>query len=256
MEARPYKKIYLDSSFFLAHLKKETIVCEGGLQRWEITSAILDDAEHKRCDVFTSAATLSEVRRIRPRNVELDLAELQTIHRLFENEYFHVMDVIREIGEKAGEFGALYGIQPFDAIHLASAVFWKCEAVFAWDKPLVEIMKGIAVEGVVVVEPTLLGKQLPLLLAPPADIPVDVTEDILADEVEGAVKEDEQEAISAPSTEARSELTSDVESSTQLEVTTADPTANAPLAAAPQEARDPAPDGAPDSPPEAKLGPA
>ncbi len=75
----------------------------------------------------------------------------------FEHEYIRLIEVNREIGEMAQEFGALHRIQPTDAIHLASAVWWKCDALLVWDKRFARNFQSGTVHGVLVTEPYYYG---------------------------------------------------------------------------------------------------
>ena len=75
----------------------------------------------------------------------------------FEHEYIRLIEVNREIGEMAQEFGAMYGIQPMDAIHLASAVWWGCDSLLVWDKRFTRNFQSGPVQGVLVTEPYYYG---------------------------------------------------------------------------------------------------
>ncbi len=153
-------KPYLDSSVFFAHIKREEIVCPGGLKRWEITQHILNGAEASQYQIYTSTATIAEVRRIRTRVEQLDQAELQQIQEFFQHQYIYTIDVTREIAEKAQALGAEYGITTIDSIHLATAIWWQCDVMLVWDKPFSQHFEGTPIEGVRVAEPYWEG-QLP-----------------------------------------------------------------------------------------------
>jgi hypothetical protein len=110
--ANPFSKPYLDSSVFFALVKKEQIICPGGLTRWEIAKHIFEDAEAGKYTIFTSTVTIAEVRRIRERTEQLDQTELQTIQDFFQHEFIQPIDVTREIAEKAQELGAQMALHP------------------------------------------------------------------------------------------------------------------------------------------------
>jgi predicted nucleic acid-binding protein len=107
--ADPFKKPYLDSSVFLALVKREEIPCPGGLVRWQIAERILEDAASGEYNIFTSTATIAEVRRVRRQDQPLAPDELRLVQEFFQHEYIQTIDVTREIAEKAQELGATYG---------------------------------------------------------------------------------------------------------------------------------------------------
>ena len=103
--AEPFAMPYLDSSVFFALVKREQIVCPSGLSRWETAKHIFDDAESGKYKIFTSTATIVEVRRIHQRTETLDQAELRQIQEFFQHQFILTIDVTREIAEKAQELG-------------------------------------------------------------------------------------------------------------------------------------------------------
>jgi predicted nucleic acid-binding protein len=158
--ADPFKKPYLDSSVFLALVKREEIPCPGGLVRWQIAERILEDAASGEYNIFTSTATIAEVRRVRRQDQPLAADELRLVQEFFQHEYIQTIDVTREIAEKAQELGATYGITTIDAIHLSTAIWWECDVLLVWDKRFSLHFEDGPVEGVTVVEPYWEG-QLP-----------------------------------------------------------------------------------------------
>ncbi len=151
--AESFSKPYLDSSVFFAHVKKETIECPDGLKRWEVAYGILKDAQSGLYKVFTSTVTLAEVRRIKIKNEELNESELEAVRNLFAHEFISLVEVNREIAEKAQRLGATYGISPMDSLHLATAIWWKCDVFLYWDKKLAAALGPGPIEDVVLAEP-------------------------------------------------------------------------------------------------------
>ena len=154
----PLERPYLDSSVFLAHIKEEKLKCPDGRTRIEITTHIFEDAEQSKYTIYTSTVTLAEVRRLKEAEKELTEAELQKIKDLFnrymQHEWIYLIEVNREIGEKAQDIGAKYGITPLDAIHLASAIWWQCNVFLVWDKhSLTKKIPDCQIEGVYIIEP-------------------------------------------------------------------------------------------------------
>ncbi len=151
--ADAFRRPYLDSSVFFAHIKREEIDCGDGLQRWEVAYRILKDAETGKFTALTSTVTLAEVRRIKVKHEELDEDELVAVRSLFAHEYIQLIEVSREIGEKAQRLGATYGITPMDAIHLATAIWWECDVFLYWDKRLAAALGPGPIENVTLADP-------------------------------------------------------------------------------------------------------
>ena len=74
--------------------------------RWEITQHILNDAEAGHYDIYTSTATIAEVRRLQSRTDRSDEAELRQIREFFQHQFIHTIDVTRQIAEKAQALGS------------------------------------------------------------------------------------------------------------------------------------------------------
>ena len=148
-----FRQPYLDSSVFFALIKQEQIPCPGGLTRWEIAQRIFQDAEAGQYRIYTSTATIAEVRRIRNQNEPLSHSELRQIQEFFQRSYILTIDVTREVAEKAQELGAAFNLTPIDAIHLATSIIWGCDVLLVWDKRFSQRFASGPVEGVRVIEP-------------------------------------------------------------------------------------------------------
>jgi predicted nucleic acid-binding protein len=148
---------YLDSSVFIAHIKQETLPASGGLTRVQITRALLNGAAQGRFRIRTSFWTLAEVRRVRSAQEQLTADELPTVNSLFaeyfEHRWIEPVELGREIAEKAQTLGAIYGILPGDAVHLASAILSGSKLLMAWDKPFLAAFPTGECEGVRILEP-------------------------------------------------------------------------------------------------------
>lgn len=174
----PLETPYLDASVFLAHVKEEPHPAFNGRPRFEITTNILEGARQVKYVIYTSFLTIAEVRRLRESKKELDSSELLKINALFadflEHEWIMPIEVSREIAEKAQELGAIYGMAPTDAIHLASAILNKCNVLMVWDKPrFSDLFKDGPIEGVHVLEPYWEGIVLAPLAPPPEQVVTD-----------------------------------------------------------------------------------
>lgn len=177
----PLTQPYLDSSVFVAHVKKELNVSRG-TTRFDITTQILKGAEDGKYKIYTSFLSIAEVRRLKEKTEQLTSEELPVINDLFrrfmEHEWIMPVEVNRTIAEKAQELGAtyrwilpstpqpgrrrkkseeakpeIYSLSPTDAIHVASAIITKCNVLMAWDKRLVSLFRETPIEGVTIIEP-------------------------------------------------------------------------------------------------------
>ena len=151
--ANQFQRPYVDSSFFFAIIKKEETPCPGGLVRWQVAERIVKDAERGDYQLYTSTITLAEVRRIREKQEQLSQNEIEAVQAFFENDFIRLIEVSRDIGEKAQILGAQYGIFPMDALHLATAIHWGCDVLLVWDKRFSVRFRNELVEGVWVIEP-------------------------------------------------------------------------------------------------------
>ncbi len=93
------------------------------------------------------------MRRIKVKNEVLNEDELKAVRSFFAHEYIQLIEVNREIGEKAQRLGAAYGITPMDSLHLATAIWWECDVFLFWDKPLAEALGSGPIDNVALAEP-------------------------------------------------------------------------------------------------------
>lgn len=149
-----YLSPYVDSSVFIAWLNREVV---GGIDRYAVADHIIQAAEAGDYRIYISALTLAEVHKL-PRGTKpaLTAQQDQTILEFFQNDFFVVLPIDRQIGEAANRFCREYGILGNDAIHLACAIRAKCDVILAWDRPLTDkVSRGdIRIE-----EPRVLGQQ-------------------------------------------------------------------------------------------------
>ena len=151
--ADPFRQPYLDSSVFFALIKQERISGVGGIARWEIAQRILGEAEAGRFLIFTSTATIAEVRRTRTQSEPLSHTELVQVQEFFQLSFIRTVDVTRDIAEKAQILGAEYNLTPIDAIHLATAINCGCDVMLVWDKRFSQQFEHVPTQGVRVAEP-------------------------------------------------------------------------------------------------------
>jgi predicted nucleic acid-binding protein len=134
-----YKQPYLDSSVFVAWVRKPDEIVKG-INRREIADHIFKIAEAGTFKIYTSSLTLAEVykRRGGPKLTEEENGKLL---EYFEREFIELIDVDRLIGEQANGFCRQYNLLPNDAIHLACAVRAKCDVLLAWDTRFTRVVR-------------------------------------------------------------------------------------------------------------------
>jgi predicted nucleic acid-binding protein len=129
-----YLAPYIDSSVFIAWINKEVV---NGEDRFTIADHVIKKAERGEYTIYISALTLSEVHKL-PRGTTPPLTKEQDemIIRFFQNDWFRLLPIDRDIGETANRFCRDYGIHGNDATHLACALRAKCDVLLVWDRPL------------------------------------------------------------------------------------------------------------------------
>ncbi len=163
MATNTYSAPYVDSSVFIAWLNRETV---GGVNRFDIASHVIRCAERGDYTIWISALTLAEVHKI-PRGTTAPLTREQDemIIRFFQNDWFKVLPVTRDIGEAANKFCREFAILGNDAIHLACALTAKCDVLLVWDRPLI---RKASHPDIRIEEPQILGQQVLNLKPSPA----------------------------------------------------------------------------------------
>jgi predicted nucleic acid-binding protein len=122
---------YWDSAVFLAYFLEEA-------GRVDCCTAILEDAEKGKILIVTSALTLAEVLVLRgQQRIPRDEILKQKVTNFFKNEYISVQNVTRQVGELARDLVWDHGIQPKDAIHVASAIIVEAPILETYDGPLI-----------------------------------------------------------------------------------------------------------------------
>jgi predicted nucleic acid-binding protein len=157
------RKVYWDTGLFLCFLNKDEEerrqVCEDNLQY----------AENGELIIYTSVWTIVEVVQPRkkslPSSQKLTAEQIAKIQQMFEWDWLKKIQVDERVARKSVELSRGYGLHPVDAIHAASAILSKVDALQTWDRDFSKISGLIKVE-----EPTFLTKQreLPELRANPA----------------------------------------------------------------------------------------
>lgn len=149
-----YVRPYVDSSVFIAWLWGEV---NNGVDRKAVGTHIFKQAERGLFKLHISAFTLAEVHK-KWKLPRLTAPQDQQLIAFFEHEYIEIVDVDREVGERANELCRQFGLKPPDAIHVASALRANCEVLLAWDGDF----RRVVLPDLIIEEPRILG-QLDLL---------------------------------------------------------------------------------------------
>lgn len=153
MSLNPHRRIHLDSSVYLAFLKREAIQANGGMTRAQVARRIFDDAEVGRVYVSTSTVTLVEVRRGVDSPAISEQVRIALIDSLFGRILTQFVDLNRDIAMSARRIANHYGIGTMDAIQVASAEAARCNELFIWDNRIVNRLSADPIPGLNVCEP-------------------------------------------------------------------------------------------------------
>ncbi len=187
------RKLYWDSSCFICFLNKSEVA------RRTICEDVLKNAQNGVVEIWTSVWTIAEV--IRPKDPpisrplpswaadlsskapnalpevqklwdyfvkqtrpsrQLTPSEISSIAKMFQWSWVKKIQVDERIANDAVSLCRDYGLRPADAVHAASAIVRKCDALQQWDRDFDKVRNLIAVE-----EPVHLSPQANLPLSPP-----------------------------------------------------------------------------------------
>lgn len=132
------KRVYFDTNVFI-------YLVEGYAAFETSLNDIRDSIFHQEAEIFTSELTLCEVLLVpfRSNNTELVNIYRQLIQ---ESGAFNLLPTKLETYIRASLFRAQMGLKMADAIHMATAVEWRCEVFVSNDTGL-KVPKGMALVG-------------------------------------------------------------------------------------------------------------
>ena len=138
------RQIYWDSGCFICFLNK------GELYRRAICEDILRNARLGTVLLYTSTFTIAEViyprRSTTPNPRHLTPAETDRISQMFRWSWLKKIDVDQRVAFKAVELSRDFGLYPGDAIHAATAILQKVDALQKWDRDFSRVEHLINVE--------------------------------------------------------------------------------------------------------------
>lgn len=123
--------VYFDSCVFLAWLREE----QG---RVDIVASLFQEAKDGKLKILTSTLAIAEVLNINGLKSPIPKENREMVKGLFANEWIFPENVTRRVSEVAQELVWEYGIDPKDAIHIATAILHGVGTVYSYDDPLLK----------------------------------------------------------------------------------------------------------------------
>lgn len=129
---------YWDANAFLGLLNGET-------DKSASCEAVIQQAQQGHVLIVTSALTLAEVLFIKSQQ-KLDPAKRQKVETFFRADYISVRNLTRAVAEIAREVFWDHNIRPQDAVHVATAGFYKVPVLHTFDEQLIA-KSGVSING-------------------------------------------------------------------------------------------------------------
>ena len=145
---------YWDSDCFLGWLQDEADKVDGCKQ-------VLSAAEDGKILIVTSALTIAEVLALRGR-LKIPVTERAKVEKFFRHEYIVVRNITRRISEAARTYVWDYGVDPKDALHVATAVDAGLPLLNTFDKPLIKKSGKIGNPTLLIEQPSWVEPKLPM----------------------------------------------------------------------------------------------
>jgi len=149
--ARP-RKIYWDTSCFICFLNHAEVARRG------ICEDVLRNAQAGVVEFHTSVWTIAETVKPKAKSLPgeraLSAKEIAAIDGMFRWSWIRKIDVDQRIAFKSVELSRDFNLTPSDAIHAATAIVWKLDALQKWDRDFSKVQHLITVE-----DPALISQQ-------------------------------------------------------------------------------------------------
>jgi predicted nucleic acid-binding protein len=136
---------YWDANVFLGWLKAEAdkvAACQG----------VLDAAEAGTIEIVTSALTLTEVIKMKGQQA-ITRDKEEKIRGFFEQPYIIIREVDRYVAEAARELIWSHGVDPKDAIHLATAIRLHLPYLDTFDDKLIGLTGKLGIPKITIGHP-------------------------------------------------------------------------------------------------------
>ena len=140
----PYTKPYLDTSVYIAAIKKE----DGRVRPAE---RILNDARAGKFQIIAATFVAVEVIRAKGEPIALPDSADEIIERFLFHEYITWVELDLTLALEARRLARAHRLKPADAVHLASAMRGGADQLLRWDDRFAPA--GSTVEGVYITDP-------------------------------------------------------------------------------------------------------
>lgn len=138
------RRLYWDTSIFLCFLNREES------ERGRICEDILQHAAMDEVLIITSAYTIAEVIRPKSKAIRhkqpLTEKQVEKIKGMFRWPFIQTIELDERTALHASDLARTYGLYPADAVHAASAILWRADALQAWDRDFSAVSHKIPVE--------------------------------------------------------------------------------------------------------------
>jgi predicted nucleic acid-binding protein len=121
-------KRYWDSDCFLGWLQAEP-------DKETSCGEVLQAAEDGKALIVTSALTIAEVLALRNAS-PIPATERARVEEFFRNDYIVVRNITRRVAEMARGYVWDHGVEPKDALHVATAIDASLELLNTFERPL------------------------------------------------------------------------------------------------------------------------
>jgi len=152
--ANPPKPLYWDTDVFIHRFQRTP-------EHIDVLAQLTDAAERGEIVFVQSPFTISELVKD-PEGEKLTEAQETLIEDFFENEFVIVRTLTEQIAFLSRKIAREYSVKPGDAVHVATAVFWKVPILHTFDNKLLnktQLMKDLSIR---IEKPAWIGEPLPL----------------------------------------------------------------------------------------------
>lgn len=144
--------LYWDTSIFLCFLNRDE------QERGKICEDVLQHAAMEEVLILTLTYTIVEVIRPRKRSIPssepLTPQQIDKIKNMFRWPFIQTIELDDRAALYASDLVRDHRLAPADAVHAASAILWKAEALQAWDRDFSSVSNLITIE-----QPQFISKQ-------------------------------------------------------------------------------------------------
>jgi predicted nucleic acid-binding protein len=127
-----------------------------------ILEQLTDAAERGEIMFVQSTFTIAELVKD-PEGEKLTVVQESLIEDFFENDFVTIRTLTEQIAFLARKIAREYGVKPGDAVHVATALFWKVPILHTFDNKLLNKTKLMSDLSIKIEKPAWVGKPLPLL---------------------------------------------------------------------------------------------